>query len=38
MFVDNSQMFYITYCSSLCEDGKERKLLCIITSACILDK
>ena len=25
MFADNSQMFHITYCSSLCEDGKERK-------------
>ena len=46
MFADKSQMFHITYCSSLCEEGKERKcereiwrlLLCIITSACILDK
>lgn len=26
MFADNSKMFHITYyCSSLCEDGKERK-------------
>jgi hypothetical protein len=25
MFADKSQMFHITYFSSLCEDGKERQ-------------